>query len=363
MYHDPAEDEDQDDAWTHDTDSDIALRAATLGGSGVMPARSVGLYARWWQLETWLRELAYVELRALSGRAWTDAVKVATGRQNQDVRFTHMAGADNDNPLAYLDYSQLLEVLDRHWAQVGYALIERDSWDGRQADLKRIRHRIGHLRRPHRDDLARLEQTLRDLEQGAFRALASYNDRHTPDRVDDSDAVAVSWLGEQHPVAQRLIGHARREYDTLLLVRKSRRPWSAGDLSDSSQPGQLWHADVRLRGRYIDARALWSYDYVAAIRPLLVHLVADDCRRVGFTFSAADDGEAVADAIGHAFEAVLLVSRPGYPSQEQEERLLRRARDRPDFRFLADTTWNIVDETTLPISLFGAGAGVETNWS
>lgn len=296
---------------------------------------------------------------------WADAVKVATGRRNQDVRFTHMTGADNDNPLAYLDYSQLLDVLGEHWAQVGYALIERASWDGRQADLKRIRHRIGHLRRPHRDDLARLEQTLRDLERGAFRALASYNDRQTPDRVDDPDPVAAGWVGGQHRDAQRLIAHARREYDTLLLVRKSRRPWSDGSLSDPSRPGQLWHAEVRLRGRYVDARALWSYDYMAEIRPLLVHLLADDCRRFGFTFSAADDGEAVADAIGHAFEAALLVSRSGYPSQEQEERLLRRARNSPDFRFLADTTWNIVDETTLPISLFGAGAGagVETGWS
>src|SRR3712207_5206205 len=66
-------------SWTSDLDSDRALRAATGGDVGVLPARSVALYARWWQLETWLRELIYVELRALYGSTWDNAVKVATG--------------------------------------------------------------------------------------------------------------------------------------------------------------------------------------------------------------------------------------------------------------------------------------------
>lgn len=33
-----------------------------------LPPESLALYARWWQLETWLRQLAYVELRARDGR-------------------------------------------------------------------------------------------------------------------------------------------------------------------------------------------------------------------------------------------------------------------------------------------------------
>jgi hypothetical protein len=55
-----------------------------------------------------------------------------------------------------------------------------------------------------------------------------------------------------------------------------------------------------------------------------------------------------------------LVSRPGSPSKEQKTRLLQRARNSPDFRFLSGTGWNIVDETTVPITLFGAGATIET---
>ena len=281
------------------------------------------------------------------------------GRQSQDASFTHMAGADNDNPLAYLDYSQLLHVLAAHWDQVAYALVERRSWEGRQEDLKRIRHRIGHLRRPHGDDLARLEQTLRDLERGAFRALASYNDKVVPERIAGSDAVAVGWLQHQHPDAQRLVDHALSRYDTRLLVRKSRRPWSPGGLPDPSGPGQLWHVDFLLRDRYLDARALWHDSYVAGVRALLVHMLSDDCWSVGFTFSAVDDGDTIADAIGSVFEAVLTVSRRGYPTEDQEQVLRRRVHDSPDFRLLSGSRWNLVDETTLPITLFGSGTGVE----
>jgi hypothetical protein len=69
------------------------------------------LYGRWWQLETWLREVAYLELRSKYGVKWTDQVKAASGRQNSDAEWTHMLGPDNDNPLAYLDFSQLRSLM------------------------------------------------------------------------------------------------------------------------------------------------------------------------------------------------------------------------------------------------------------
>jgi hypothetical protein len=146
-----------------------------------MPEESLAIFMRWWQLETWLRELVYVELRSMYGADWDARVTASAGRQKQDAKYLHMSSADNDNPLAYLDYSQLLQVIEAHDAQLRYALLEAGSWAGRQEELKRIRHRIGHMRKPHPDDLARLEQTLRDLERGAYIACASYNDRWVPD--------------------------------------------------------------------------------------------------------------------------------------------------------------------------------------
>src|SRR4051794_459407 len=168
-----------------------AVEAAVVSG---MPAESLALYARWWQLETWLRDLAYLELRALRGAAWTEAVKAAAGRQTQDAAYTHTLSTDSQDPLAYLDVSKLTELIERQWNQMGYALLEWSAWQGRLIDLSRIRHRVGHVRTPNTDDLGRLEQTLRDLERGAFTAYATYNDRWLPDASDVPNAVANGWL-------------------------------------------------------------------------------------------------------------------------------------------------------------------------
>src|SRR5260370_8810285 len=91
-----------------------------------------------------------------------------------------MMSTDAENPLAYLDYSQLRQLIEDNWTQFAPALIHRPTWDGRQDELARIRHRIGHMRRPHQDDLSRIEQTLPDLERGAFIACASYNRANIP---------------------------------------------------------------------------------------------------------------------------------------------------------------------------------------
>lgn len=201
---------------------------------------------------------------------------------------------------------------------------------------------------------------LRDLERGAFRALASYKDRSVPERVDPDDPVAVGWLAGWHPTARRLIDHARAEYGVTLRVSKSRRPWSEENLDLPARPGQLWHAEFHLSERSVDARRLWHYDYLVEVRPLLVHMLADDPWRVGFTFAAVDDGQALAGAIGRVFDAVLLVSSSGFLGEDEERDWERRVRDSPDFRLLHGAGWNLVDETTLPISVFGAGATVET---
>lgn len=339
-----------DDPWT-DPRIDLALR------SGV--PESLALYARWWQLETWLRELAYVELRACHGVLWIEKAKTGFSRQTQDAAFTHMTGADNHNPLAYLDYSQLLEAMTGYWDLFGYALLEQRSWDGRQDELKRIRHRIGHLRKPHPDDLGRLEQTLRDLERGTFIALASYNRRWEVDPQERGGTVANGWLREQHIDAQRLVRHAELQYDTRLLIRASRRPWTAWPSDLDNAAGVLWHVDFLMHERTVDARALWHDSALNAARPLLVHLLADSPWHVGFTFSAADDPQAISDAIGRVFDAVLLVSRRGNIDDEQEDRWRRRAHG-VDYRVLSGSGWNIVDETTVPISNFNAGGGVQS---
>lgn len=330
-----------------------------------MPPHALALYARWWQLETWLRELAYVELRALLGTGWTDPIKVAANRQARDAAYTHMAGVDNDNPLAYLDYSQLIQVIAEHWDQFGYALFEQRAWEGRQVELTQIRHRIGHLRTPHRDDLGRLEQTLRDLERGTFIALASYNGRHGPNPDRYYDPVTAGWIGGTHPIAD-LLDHADRQYDTRFHLTASRRPWASWPDDLDGAPGVLWHATFYMSSRTVEPATLWHDSYVAAFRPLIVHMLADHPSHVEVTFSAVDDSTRVADAIGGVLQAVLHTSRPRRVNQDdlalaaQEDASWRARTKRVDYRVLTGTGWNIVDETTVPITNFGADGGVQS---
>ena len=296
----------------------------------------------------------YVELRARYGVSWTERVAHAIGRQSQDAAFVHMESADTQNPLAYLDYSQLLAVIADDWDLFAGALTERRSWDGRQEDLKRVRHRMGHMRVPHSDDLARLEQTLRDLERGAFIAYASYNRRFWPEGGDD--LVTRDWVEHEHPDAQRLVRHAERNYDTKLILRWSRRPWGARQGAIHA-PGRLWHADFVMRGRALDPAALWRDSAMNAVRPLLVHLLADDPWSIGLTFSAADSSEAISDAIGAAFDAVLMTSRETTPD-DVGVGPWSQGWGAVDFRLKHRSGWSIVDETTVPITSFGAGGGV-----
>ncbi|RKT76666.1 hypothetical protein DFJ68_0062 [Terracoccus luteus] len=340
-----------DEDWA-DAESRIAMEEAVRNG---MPPRALGVFARWWQLETWLRDLAYVELRARYGREWEGILKAGLGRQAQDLTFGHMVNSSSSNILGYLDYSQLIRVISDHWDLFEKALIHRSAWDGRQEELKRIRHRVGHVRWPHSDDLHRLEQTLRDLEQGAFMAFASYNRRFMP--MGTADAVTAGWMNRQHPKAKRLVDHAEERYGTRLILEASRRPWATAQQVDDPAPGLLWHASFTLRSRSVGIFELWREIVARGMDSILVHLVANDQKHVEFTFSAADSGDEISDAIGYALETVLAVSRLSLPEAPDYQQWQSRARS-VDFRVISGSGWNIVDDSTLPITNFGAGGGV-----
>lgn len=347
----------ESEPWLVTSDGEAVRTAARLG----VPPASLALYARWWQLESWLRELVYVELRARHGRQWDDVVRAASGRQSQDATYTHMQSPDAQNPLAYLDYSQIVSLIDENWETFDYALLTKKAWDGRQEELKRIRHRIGHMRRPHPDDLGRLEQTLRDLERGTFVALASYNDGETPDPDEHSDAVTRGWVQGEHEDARRLVNHALRQYETRLIVRSSVRPWVHAGQRAGHGPGHLWHAEFFVRGRSVDAGSLWYDTQIESIRPLIVHMSCFDPYHIGFTFSGADNDTAVADAIGAAFDAVLMNASLRVTGFGDELEQWRRTVRDVDFRLLVESGWMIVERTTLPISNFGSGGGVRSN--
>ncbi len=213
------------------------------------------------------------------------------------------------------------------------------------------------MRRPHADDLGRLERVIRDLEGGTFKALSTYNDRRVPDAALYSDAVMMGVVrgARGHASAPGACGSSVRNAGPI--VSTSARAWAErSPASISGAPGYLWHVEFFKRGQGIDVPALWRDVEGSDVGRLLVHLEVHDGHHVGFAFSAVDDETEIADAVGSAFDYVLMNHAYG---QEESHGVAwsRRMRDM-DYRIVSGDGWTVVDETTVPISNFGAGGGV-----
>jgi hypothetical protein len=329
--------------------AETALRATV---PHVMPSAALACYARWWQYETWLREIIYVELRAQLGAEWVDIVD--SRRQGKDATsLRHMPTADGENPLAYLDTTPLLDLLDYDWSLFELSLIDHDAWNGRRSELLKIRHRIMHLRRPHPDDLGRIEQTLRDLEGGAKVAIGSYNRRTRPNTASHSDPVTSGWLKFQHDKAH-LIQHGDKVYGAHVEIDISKRPWLDSWPADLNRAaGVFWHLSVIFRNRTVDPGVLWTELSDRNFREVLVHLIFHDAFHVEFTFAAADSGATVANAIGYALSIALRCSSHVRSVDELDYEHFRSAAKDLDYRVLSNSAWGLVT-SDYPGTIFSA---------
>jgi Swt1-like HEPN len=279
--------------------------------AGLVPQDALAFYGRWWQLENWLREVAYVELRAKYGTQWKSHLKgSAPQRATAEAVNRYMASADAEELLAYADVSDLFKLLEDQWELFEPILPPLPRWRGRTDELEDLRNRNAHCRRPHRDDHARLLQTLRDLEAGAWRFYISYLDtRRVLDGVS-TDPVAEAWVQGEHDTARRLLGHGEDQYETTFQLWYSVRPWSTWPDKNqiAGSEGVLWHARWSMGGRDLDVRQLWR-ELSASVRKLLVHLLVD-VGHITATFAAVDNPTKIADAIGAIFDDLLVTSRP-----------------------------------------------------
>lgn len=322
-----------------------------------VPAPALAFYGRWWQLENWLREVVYVELRARYGVHWTEHLEgPAQRRLDGDQRNAYMASADAEELLAYTDAGTLFDLIDDNWMLFEPLLPPRQRWQGRADELRELRNRNAHCRRPHSDDLARLEQTLRDLEQGAWRFYRSYVDAQRAS--GRAGPVGKAWLRGRHPTAQRLIGsgHAERKYETRFWLECSVRPWvvdpNAGKMVGVH--GVLWYARWSIGGHELNAADLWRR-VERRNKPgrYLIHLLFE-LGSVVATFAAVDDPHEVADAIGETFDAILESARPfrGGAPDDWGRRSLRGADALPR-RVQVGGPFTVVDPYQPPFSLFG----------
>ncbi len=140
-----------------------------------VPKRVLATYSRLWQLETWLRRMVYVELRALLGDGWSDGLPTSSASMAADKRLTHMPTPEM-NALSYAQLSKLQDLITRHWDCFAQYLPPPDIWTAKLAEVSQIRHRVAHFRIGHVDDLQRVLQLLRDVDDGFWQFCTSYND-------------------------------------------------------------------------------------------------------------------------------------------------------------------------------------------
>src|SRR5690242_7265832 len=135
-------------------------------------------YARCYQLETWFRELVYVELKTHFGCEWwpqaDDALKRSGGggippetSRDRDKLHPHMATPETD-PLWFISFDALLKIVfdDQLWPLFECYLTTKELLQAKFMEIAPVRNRVAHCRSLHDDDHDRLRRILRDLDHG-----------------------------------------------------------------------------------------------------------------------------------------------------------------------------------------------------
>ena len=102
-----------------DQNRERLIRATDNG----FPIEVLAVIARWWQLETYLRLLVYIQLRALLGPDWESPLQLAPAGSDEDAsEMTYMASADDSYPLAHVDTARLIQLIDEYWEQCRHGI-------------------------------------------------------------------------------------------------------------------------------------------------------------------------------------------------------------------------------------------------
>jgi hypothetical protein len=319
-------------------------------GAGV-PREAVALYARWWQFEVWLRQLAYFVLRSTWGIVWESEINARAAEYARRDNLVHLASPDTGDLLAYLDFSLLLSLIDNQWNQFEPFLLRRQIWLGRCEELKIIRNRIAHLRRPGKRDLERVETTLEDLEPGyrqAVRALAATE--QMGERPDDQ-VIQARRRGE----LADLIDHVQRKYRLDVSFSLSCMPWT--ELPDppasvSGTAGALWQLTVGGPGIWVSPHVFQRH-LPARAREALVYTFMSVPYVATFAAAAVDDASTATLALQGALEAFL--QSITNPSNIPEQTVNEWPGDTStlDTRILVEHLFAVIDDPDAPGSIFG----------
>lgn len=217
-----------------------------------LPERVLHTYSRLWQFETWLRRLVRVELRALAGDDWEMKVRKAEGPRGADKRLTHMPTPETD-PLSYAQFSEIRRLISEEWRLFAPFLPPKNIWEAKLEEVAQIRHRVAHFRLGHEDDLRRVIQLLRDIDQGFWRFCTSYNDPrpvlpHSDDPVVEH-FLPLDLLPWQEVEKQKWtrVGFIDSQAAMTVTVEVLLRPWATWSTPVAGKDGMLYEVTIYIR--------------------------------------------------------------------------------------------------------------------
>ncbi|MBR9874359.1 MAG: hypothetical protein GYB23_08840 [Vibrionaceae bacterium] len=209
------------------------------------------LYARLWQLEKWLREMVYVELKTKKGRNWFNFNKTKKTYES-DKSLTHIP-TSNDNPLSFTTFTELVKLIQNNWDLFSVYLPPKHIWEVKLDEIVHIRNRVAHFRSGHTDDIERLLQLLRDIDNGFWKFCTDYNDLQ-PILPPDRDAVAKKYADldpfsfkEVAPNEWARIGSAPQGLRYIVSIYSLRRRWAEKSAVIDGTLGYIYDVNIHLR--------------------------------------------------------------------------------------------------------------------
>lgn len=252
--------------------------------------RILQTYSRLWQLETWLRHMVYVELRALMGDSWTTKVKLdkAEGPLKADKALIHMPTSE-EYPLSYVQLWELCRIIKENRTLFDPFLPPKKIWDARMDEIAQVRHRVAHFRKENEHDLDRVVHLLRDIDKGFWKFCTSYNDRHPVLPQTDDPVVAhflpldpLPWV-EVETSKWAQVGSIPHDVWFGVTVDTTVQPWAEWENPVAGRKGILYDVTIFLRGsrrRHFDFERL--LENTRGLHKHFVHIClgrnADDIR-------------------------------------------------------------------------------------
>ncbi len=249
-----------------------------------------------YQLETWTREMVYLELKSYYGMHWLSEAEAALMRAKVNVRmaskstardkkYQHISTAETD-PLWYMSFDSLLKIIydTKMWKLFASYFTRKKVFRVRLEEILPVRNRIAHCRGLHAYDLDRLIQFLRDFDQGFWTFCASYGDEYA--FVDKLANNAV-------------FAHFKTTREADLHIHYSARPY-VGNRGPKMQLGPGFNYDVtiltRHQGRY------FQYDQILKAtrswHKYVLHIMLDAFQNsLRVTFPGMLDARTVIEAV------------------------------------------------------------------